>query len=99
MPFIISAAPALWKRTAWISTWPAATSAAMERERFISSFDGASLYTADSGAGMPVVLCDGLGCDGYIWKYIRPQLAERYHVVRWNYRGHGLSPVPASLDT
>jgi len=45
-----------------------------------------------------VVLCDGLGCDGFIWKYLAPALAKRHRVIRWHYRGHGRSAAPSSLD-
>lgn len=41
-----------------------------------------------------VVLCDGLGCDGFAWKYLKPALADEHRVVHWHYRGHGRSGVP-----
>lgn len=41
-----------------------------------------------------VVLCDGIGCDGYVWRYLRPALARSYRVVHWHYRGHGRSGAP-----
>ena len=41
-----------------------------------------------------VVLCDGLACDGFAWKYLLPVLSERHRVVHWHYRGHGRSPLP-----
>jgi pimeloyl-ACP methyl ester carboxylesterase len=40
------------------------------------------------------VLCDGIGCDGFAWKYLQPHLAERYRVVHWHYRAHGRSGLP-----
>ncbi|MFT3835572.1 MAG: alpha/beta hydrolase [Myxococcaceae bacterium] len=47
------------------------------------------------GDGEPAaVLCDGLGCDGFIWKYLTPILRERRRVMHWHYRGHGQSGVP-----
>jgi pimeloyl-ACP methyl ester carboxylesterase len=53
------------------------------------------LHVEVEGSGRPaVVLCDGLACDGFAWKYLRPALAERYRVVYWQYRGHGHSPLP-----
>src|SRR5689334_3223329 len=66
----------------------------MNRERFVRSFDGTELYVSEAGEGLPLVLCDGLGCDGFIWKYFRPAFEGRYRVVRWHYRGHGLSKLP-----
>ncbi|CAM3397286.1 alpha/beta hydrolase [Corallococcus sp. ZKHCc1 1396] len=57
--------------------------------------DGADLYFQVRGDGAPgMVLCDGLGCDGFAWKYLLPYLARRHRVLRWHYRGHGRSSVP-----
>ncbi len=53
------------------------------------------LHVQVDGENPPgVVLCDGLGCDGFAWKYLLPQLLATQRVVRWHYRGHGLSPPP-----
>lgn len=41
----------------------------------------------------PVVLCDGIGCDGYVWRYLLRDLRDR-PVIHWHYRGHGRSPAP-----
>jgi pimeloyl-ACP methyl ester carboxylesterase len=43
-----------------------------------------------------VVLCDGLACDGFAWRYLQPALAEHHRLVHWQYRGHGESPLPPS---
>lgn len=43
---------------------------------------------------LTVVLCDGVGCEGYVWKYLEPVLARCYRVVHWHYRGHGATPRP-----
>jgi pimeloyl-ACP methyl ester carboxylesterase len=48
--------------------------------------------------GMPIVLSDGIGCDGYIWKYLRPALELEYRVIHWHYRGHGLTPPPRAPE-
>jgi pimeloyl-ACP methyl ester carboxylesterase len=45
--------------------------------------------------GVPFVLSDGIGCDGFAWKYLQPHLAERHRVVHWHYRAHGRSALPA----
>lgn len=64
--------------------------------------DGGRVYarsirepTAD---GLPILLLDGLGCEGYVWKRLVPWLSHRHPVVHWNYRGHGQSPTPTDLD-
>jgi pimeloyl-ACP methyl ester carboxylesterase len=41
-----------------------------------------------------VVFCDGIGCDGYVWKYLEASLAGTHRIVHWHYRGHGRTPMP-----
>jgi pimeloyl-ACP methyl ester carboxylesterase len=41
-----------------------------------------------------VVLSDGIGCAGYVWRHLEPELARRHRVIHWNYRGHGRSGSP-----
>ena len=43
---------------------------------------------------MPLVLSDGIGCDGYAWKYLERGLAGERRIVHWHYRGHGRTPEP-----
>jgi pimeloyl-ACP methyl ester carboxylesterase len=40
------------------------------------------------------VLTDGIGCAGYIWRRLAPELALERRVLHWNYRGHGRSGRP-----
>ncbi len=40
------------------------------------------------------VFCDGILCDGFIWKYLWGELADVSDVVHWHYRGHGRSGAP-----
>lgn len=64
--------------------------------RFIESRDGTRLHVYTVGEGGPaMVFCDGLGCDGYVWKYLVEDLAPRHRLVRFHYRGHGRSDPPA----
>jgi pimeloyl-ACP methyl ester carboxylesterase len=44
-----------------------------------------------------ILLCDGVGCDGYVWKYLQWALAEHYRIIHFHYRGHGRTPLPADL--
>jgi pimeloyl-ACP methyl ester carboxylesterase len=63
----------------------------------IATSDGTPLFYRISGradADHTVVLCDGIGCDGFVWKYLREDLADRYRLIHWHYRGHGRSPKP-----
>lgn len=56
--------------------------------------DGAVVYYRWAGHGESVVLCDGIGCDGFIWRYIAPALAAHHRVLHLHIRGHGNSPTP-----
>ncbi len=46
-------------------------------------------------ARVPLVFLDGIGCDGYVWKYLARDLALHHPIVHLHYRGHGGSPAPA----
>lgn len=71
----------------------------MDKECFVRSFDGTELFVTSSGAGPTLLLCDGLGCDGFVWRYIKETFRDHYRIVHWNYRGHGLSQVPTDRST
>lgn len=42
----------------------------------------------------PILLSDGIGCDGFVWKYLEQAFAGERQVVHWHYRGHGRTPEP-----
>ncbi len=67
---------------------------ATPHEDFALGPDGTRLFYERSGDGPVVVLCDGIACDGFIWKYLRPALTARHRVLHWHYRGHGRSGAP-----
>lgn len=80
---------------------PASTADLSRRTGYaVSPVDGTPLfYTLTEPPGRSagtVVLCDGIGCDGYVWKYLRRDLEPRWRVVHWHYRGHGRSQAPRS---
>jgi pimeloyl-ACP methyl ester carboxylesterase len=63
----------------------------------ISPADGSPLFYEIDTPERPiatVVLNDGIGCDGYVWKYLRRDLPDDLRVVHWHYPGHGRSPLP-----
>jgi pimeloyl-ACP methyl ester carboxylesterase len=69
------------------------------RQDFYETKDEAQLFFQVQGpseiAKSPgMILCDGLGCDGFAWKYLIPQLRKSHRVLRWHYRGHGRSSLP-----
>ena len=60
--------------------------------------DGSPLFYESWGdrgarARVPVMLCDGIGCDGYVWRYLRDDLADRFG-LHLHYRGHGRTAAP-----
>jgi pimeloyl-ACP methyl ester carboxylesterase len=55
--------------------------------------DGGAGAHHGSGAPPPVMLCDGIGCDGFVWRYLRRDLAPR-RILHGHYRGHGRSQAP-----
>jgi pimeloyl-ACP methyl ester carboxylesterase len=61
---------------------------------FATAEDGTRLFYGVRGEGTPLVLCDGLGCDGFAWKYLQPHFSASHRVIHWHYRGHGRSGSP-----
>ena len=71
------------------------------RRYVVDAGDGTPLVVHHwpGGTGPTLVLCDGLGCDGYTWPYVlRRYVAER-PVFHMQWRGHGDSGVPDDIDT
>jgi pimeloyl-ACP methyl ester carboxylesterase len=57
--------------------------------------DGTRIHWTERGTGSPaVVLSDGIGCAGFVWRHLEADLARRHRVIHWNYRGHGRSATP-----
>ncbi|HET6612319.1 MAG TPA: alpha/beta hydrolase [Kofleriaceae bacterium] len=46
----------------------------------------------------PALLLDGIGCDGFVWKYLAPALTGQRSVLHMCYRGHGRTPRPRDLS-
>ena len=66
----------------------------------VSAIDGSPIFyqltqpPQLSSRRFAAVMCDGIGCDGYVWKYLRPHLADTHPTIHWHYRGHGRTPPP-----
>jgi pimeloyl-ACP methyl ester carboxylesterase len=67
-------------------------------EHYATSFDGTRIFYNSIGEGFPLICTDGIACDMYAWKYIVEKFAGRCRVIRWNFRGHGRSEMPANMD-
>ena len=62
----------------------------------VASSDGSPLFYeswGERGARTPVLFCDGIGCDGYVWRYLRDDLGQRFG-LHPHYRGHGRTAPP-----
>src|SRR5204863_3091145 len=58
----------------------------------ITSSDPTLHVTEDGpGQGPPVVLLHGITSSGATWDWLVPQLADRYRLLRLDFRGHGRS--------
>ncbi|WP_327290000.1 SDR family oxidoreductase [Streptomyces sp. NBC_01198] len=68
-------------------------------ERFVTGADGVRLCVAESGdTALPtVVLLHGYPDSKEVWSDVAALLADRFHVVRYDVRGHGRSGVPDPL--
>jgi pimeloyl-ACP methyl ester carboxylesterase len=76
-----------------------------DKTGFSAALDGTRLFWRLRGPREPgvaadaptpdIALCDGIGCDGFAWKYLQPHLARTHRVLHWHYRGHGRSGLPS----
>lgn len=75
--------------------------AAMRSRSFTTSApDGVTLHTLRHGdpAGPALVLLHGGGANAHWWDAVAPRLAERFHVVALDFRGHGDSDRPGKRN-
>src|SRR6185437_7554376 len=64
------------------------------REGYAHAPDGTRLYWRAEGKG-PALLCsNGIGVSTFFWAPVARELCSDYTVIRWDYRGHGLSDDP-----
>src|SRR5688572_28000202 len=62
----------------------------------VATSDGSPLFYeswGERGARTPVLFCDGIGCDGYVWRYLRDAFGTRFG-LHPHYRGHGRTAPP-----
>jgi pimeloyl-ACP methyl ester carboxylesterase len=71
-------------------------------ERTVVATDGTELYArrtrGGDANGIPIVCCNGIGVATFFWKYVERHFAHERPVILWDYRGHGESGEPPSLD-
>jgi len=62
----------------------------------VAPSDGSPLFYeswGERGRTTPILLCDGIGCDGYVWRYVRHDVTDRF-ALHPHYRGHGRTAPP-----
>ncbi len=73
-----------------------------ERQFFARAGDGTNLYVRalelHPRKSPRVIFCDGILCDGFIWKYQWPMLSKVANIGHWHYRGHGRSGAPIDAN-
>jgi pimeloyl-ACP methyl ester carboxylesterase len=87
---------------------PAATADPPEVSRsrwtYVESRDGTAIGwcrndpPGEDPGRLPVVLCNGIACSVGYWTTLAHRLRRERPVVQWDYRGHGVSGVPAIVD-
>jgi pimeloyl-ACP methyl ester carboxylesterase len=68
-----------------------------QSEGYAIGRDGSPIYYRARGSegAQTVAFCDGIGCCGYVWKYLEESLvAAGFRIVHMHYRGHGRTPLP-----
>ncbi len=70
---------------------------------FVIASDGTRLFVRSRDDAPPegaprLFFCDGVLCDGFVWKYLWSDLAAVGPLTHWHYRGHGRSARPADPD-
>ena len=70
---------------------------------FAIARDGTKLFVRSRSGDHPAgairaILCDGIVCDGFVWKYLWDDLAPIVPLTHWHYRGHGRSGAPVDAD-
>ena len=66
-----------------------------ESHSYVNS-NGIDMHYREAGSGNPIVLLHGLASNLKIWDLVVPLLANDYHVVAVDQRGHGRSSKPTS---
>lgn len=62
--------------------------------------DGTLIYArrATGPRALTALFCDGIACDGFVWKYLWDGLRSELSVAHFHYRGHGRSSAPRDLE-
>ena len=68
----------------------------MQAQTGFAPINGAQIYYEVAGAGQPMILLHAGVADGRMWDDQFDEFAQRYRVVRFDWRGFGRSAMPSS---
>lgn len=68
------------------------------RQDYVSASDDTRLFYTAHGEGPAIVCTYGIGSNAVFFRNIVEAFRDRYQVITWDLRGHGLSYFPESLD-
>ena len=66
----------------------------MQAQTGFAPINGAQIYYEVAGAGQPMILLHAGVADGRMWDDQFDEFAQRYRVVRFDWRGFGRSAMP-----
>jgi len=71
-----------------------------DNEGFVEGRDGTRIFYETFGDrnGQAMVLSDGIVCNGTFFWYLIRYFRKSFRILRWAYRGHGLSEAPRDMD-
>lgn len=69
----------------------------LTRQGMATSFDGTKISYKTVGRGLPLVCCNGIGCNTFYFKWLEEHFKIHNQVVTWDYRGHGKSEPPKKI--
>ena len=61
------------------------------------TYNGIRLHYTLAGAGQPLFLLHGWGCDGKIWERISAFLEQHFQLYTFDFAGFGLSEEPKQV--
>lgn len=72
----------------------------MQRQKtgYTRGEDGTDIFYETFGEGLPLAFADGIGCDGYAWKYLWEYFGDSCRMIHYHFRGHGKSATPTDQN-
>lgn len=68
------------------------------RDGFAKSFDDTMIWYQDTGKGLPLVFCNGLGCSTFYWNHVTAHFRHKARTIIFDWRVHGHSHTPKNTE-